>query len=79
MTQEVSLAFVTGLVKLAADLKQLRPAVGQMGQVKTISVGSTKAYLNDSWSYLGSDVSSKSRLFLFISGFLYMLRILISQ
>lgn len=48
------------MVKLAAGLKQLRPAPGQMGQVKTIRVGSEKAYLNDSWSYLGLDASSKS-------------------
>jgi linoleate 10R-lipoxygenase len=51
-------------VKLAADLKQLRPAPGQMGQVKTIRVGTEKAYLNDSWSYLGFDASSKFSLFL---------------
>jgi len=54
------LPFITGMVKLAAGLKQLRPAPGQMGQVKTIRVGSEKAYLNDSWSYLGLDASSKS-------------------
>ncbi|KAI1650500.1 heme peroxidase [Daldinia loculata] len=50
--------FLAGLVKLAADLKQLRPAPGQMGQVKTIQVGADKAYLNDSWSYLGFDAST---------------------
>lgn len=31
-----------------------------MGTVKTIRVGTEKAYLNDSWSYLGFDASSKS-------------------
>lgn len=35
-----------------------------MGQVKTIRVGTEKAYLNDSWSYLGFDASSKFSLFL---------------
>ncbi|KAI8959978.1 heme peroxidase [Daldinia sp. FL1419] len=50
--------FIAGLVKLAADLKELRPAPGQMGQVKTIQVGTEKAYLNDSWSYLGFDAST---------------------
>jgi hypothetical protein len=30
-----------------------------MGQVKTIMVGSEKAYLNDSWSYLGPYASSE--------------------
>ena len=59
MFQIVALAFVTGLVRLVADLKELRPAPGQMGQVKTIRVGTEKAYLNDSWSYLGFDASSK--------------------
>jgi linoleate 10R-lipoxygenase len=53
------LPFITGMVKLAAGLKKLRPAPGQMGQVKTIRVGGEKAYLNDSWSYLGFDASSK--------------------
>ncbi|KAI0110077.1 heme peroxidase [Daldinia grandis] len=50
--------FLGGLVKLAADLKQLRPAPGQMGQVKTIQVGTDRVYLNDSWSYLGFDAST---------------------
>ncbi|KAI6090870.1 heme peroxidase [Hypoxylon rubiginosum] len=56
--QEVARAFLTGLVKLVADLKQLRPAPGEMGTVKTIQVGSEKAYLNDSWSYLAFDAST---------------------
>jgi hypothetical protein len=59
LAKDVALAFVTGLIKLVADLKELRPAPGQMGQVKTIRVGTEKAYLNDSWSYLGFDASSK--------------------
>lgn len=57
--QDVARAFLAGLVKLVADLKQLRPAPGDMGTVKTIQVGSEKAYLNDSWSYLAFDASSK--------------------
>lgn len=57
--KEVTDAFVTGLVQLVADLKQLRPAPGQMGQVKTINLPTGKAYLNDSWSYLAFDASSK--------------------
>ncbi|UNI17111.1 hypothetical protein JDV02_003487 [Purpureocillium takamizusanense] len=58
IAKDVALAFITGLVKLVANLKQLRPAPGQMGLVKTIRVGSEKAYLNDSWSYLGFDAST---------------------
>jgi cytochrome P450 len=53
-----SVAFVEGLIKLVAKLKNLRPAPGEMGQVKTIMVGSEKAYLNDSWSYLGPYAST---------------------
>ncbi|EQK99321.1 linoleate diol synthase [Ophiocordyceps sinensis CO18] len=56
--KDLALAFVTGLVKLVAGLKKLRPAPGQMGLVKTIRLGSEKAYLNDSWSYLGFDAST---------------------
>ncbi|KAG9253116.1 linoleate diol synthase, partial [Emericellopsis atlantica] len=56
--KEVSDAFVTGLVQLVADLKQLRPAPGQMGRVKTINLPTGKAYLNDSWSYLAFDAST---------------------
>ncbi|KAK5651915.1 hypothetical protein OQA88_11574 [Cercophora sp. LCS_1] len=51
-------AYIDGLVKLAAKLKDLRPAPGEMGIVKTIRVGTEKAYLNDSWSYLGFDAST---------------------
>ncbi|KAK1761591.1 Psi-producing oxygenase A [Echria macrotheca] len=50
--------YLVGLIKLAAKLKNLRPAPGEMGQVKIIWVGGEKAYLNDSWSYLGFDAST---------------------
>ncbi|CAG9942858.1 unnamed protein product [Clonostachys rosea f. rosea IK726] len=56
--KQIALTFVTGMIKLVADLKDLRPAPGQMGQVKSIQVGSDKAYLNDSWSYLSFDPST---------------------
>jgi hypothetical protein len=62
VAKELAFAFLVGLVKLTADLKKLRPAPGQMGQVKTIRIGSETAYLNDSWSYLGFDASSKFSL-----------------
>jgi linoleate 10R-lipoxygenase len=58
VAKDIALTFITGLIKLVADLRQLRPAPGQMGVVKTIRVGSEKAYLNDTWSYLGFDASS---------------------
>lgn len=56
--REIVSTFLTSLVKLVAGLKNLRPAPGEMGKVKTIQVGSEKAYLNDSWSYLAFDASS---------------------
>jgi len=56
--REIALAFIVGLIKLVADLKELRPAPGAMGQVKTIRVGTEKAYLNDSWSYLSFDANT---------------------
>ncbi|KAK3322736.1 heme peroxidase [Apodospora peruviana] len=56
--RDPAVAFLIGLVKLVASLKNLRPAPGEMGKVKTIQVGSEKAYLNDSWSYLGFDAST---------------------
>ena len=59
IAKDLALAFMTGLVTLVADLKQLRPAPGQMGVMKTIRVGTENAYLNDSWSSLGSDASSE--------------------
>ncbi|KAI2473738.1 heme peroxidase [Annulohypoxylon bovei var. microspora] len=58
LSKEVAQAFITGLVKLSADLKELRPAPGEMGKVKTIQVGSEKLFLNDSWSYLCFEAST---------------------
>jgi linoleate 10R-lipoxygenase len=58
LAKDMASAFITGLIKLVADLNKLRPAPGQMGQVKTIQVGTERAYLNDSWSHLGFDAST---------------------
>ena len=60
----MTMAYLTGLVKLVADLKDLRAAPGAMGQVKTINVGFDKIYLNDSWSYFAFNASSKSYSYL---------------
>lgn len=57
--RHIARAYLNGMVKLVAGLKNLRPAPGEMGKVKTIRVGADKAYLNDSWSYLTFDASSK--------------------
>ncbi|KAK4210700.1 heme peroxidase [Rhypophila decipiens] len=56
--RDPAVSFINGMVKLAAGLKNLRPAPGEMGLVKTIRVGTEKAYLNDSWSYLGFDANT---------------------
>ncbi|KAB8342814.1 hypothetical protein FH972_022412 [Carpinus fangiana] len=55
---EIAVAYLVGMVKLAAGLKELRPAPGLMGKVKSITVGTEKCYLNDSWSYLAFDPST---------------------
>lgn len=57
--RELATAFIVGMVKLAAGLKDLHPAPGLMGTVKTIQVGTERCYLNDSWSYLSFDASSE--------------------
>ena len=56
--REVALALIGGLVKLAAGLKELRPAPGTMGMVKSIVVGTERSYLNESWSYLTFEAST---------------------
>ena len=57
--REMATAFIVGLFKLVAGLKDLRPAPGLMGKVKTIQVGTERCYLNDSWSFLSFDANSK--------------------
>lgn len=57
--RELTLAFVVCLVRLSAGLKNLRPAPGDMGVLKHITLGTEKCYLNDSWSYLTFDPTSK--------------------
>ncbi|KAI1820639.1 linoleate diol synthase [Xylaria intraflava] len=55
---EIALQYIVNVLKIAADLKNLRPAPGQMGVVKTVNVGGQELYLNDSWSYLAFDAST---------------------
>lgn len=57
--REIALAFVVSLIRLCAGLKNLRPAPGDMGALKSITIGTEKCYLNDSWSYLTFDPTSK--------------------
>jgi hypothetical protein len=60
--REITLAFVVTLVKLCAGLKNLRPAPGDMGVLKQITLGTERCYLNDSWSHLTFDPTSKDPL-----------------
>lgn len=57
--REICLTYVTGLIKLVSGLKNLRPAPGEMGVLKSVQVGTDKCYLNDDWSYLTFDPTSK--------------------
>ncbi|KAK3988374.1 heme peroxidase [Cladorrhinum sp. PSN332] len=58
--KEVAVVFVTELIKLVAGLKNLRPAPGDMGKLKSIRLGSDSReyFLNDTWSHLSFDPST---------------------
>ncbi|GME60286.1 putative prostaglandin g h synthase 2 cyclooxygenase pgh2 cox2 [Neofusicoccum parvum] len=53
--REISLSIVMSLIKISAELKNLRPAPGQMGVLKSVMIGTNKTYLNDSWSWMTQD------------------------
>lgn len=57
--REIALAFNVSLLKICAGLKNLRPAPGDMGMLKSVEVNQITYYLNDSWSYLAPDPTSK--------------------
>ncbi|WPH03723.1 Hypothetical protein R9X50_00660600 [Acrodontium crateriforme] len=56
--KQLAITFMTGMIKLVGTLKNLRPAPGAQGQVKSIIVGPQQVYLNDTWSHLTSNVST---------------------
>jgi linoleate 10R-lipoxygenase len=56
--RHIAVTFLTGLIKLAANLNGLRKAPGQQGEVKTINVGGEKIYLNDNWSYFAFNTNT---------------------
>lgn len=60
--REVAITFITALIKVTANLKNLRPAPGIMGAMKSIRQGTDKWYLNDSWSHLTTHPTSKYRI-----------------
>lgn len=53
--REIGLIYVTGLIKLVAGLKNLRPAPGVMGTLKSITIGTERSYLSSDWSELTFD------------------------
>ncbi|KAF2139467.1 uncharacterized protein K452DRAFT_77778 [Aplosporella prunicola CBS 121167] len=53
--KQISLSYVTALIKLSARLKNLRPAPGDMGVLKSVTLDTGTYYLNDSWDYLSAD------------------------
>ncbi|RDA92085.1 hypothetical protein CP533_3590 [Ophiocordyceps camponoti-saundersi (nom. inval.)] len=52
LLQQLVPAYVAGLVRLAAGLKELRPAA----ELRTVRVGGQMMFVNDCWSRLGSNV-----------------------
>ena len=63
--REIAIVFGVEMLKLAAGLKSLRPAPGEMGDLKTVAIGQQRLYLNEDWSKLTSDATSKSSLFFY--------------
>jgi hypothetical protein len=57
--REIALTFVVAFVRIVAGLKNARPAPGEMGTLKNITIGTERSYLNDSWSFLSADPTSK--------------------
>ncbi|KAF2265211.1 heme peroxidase [Lojkania enalia] len=53
--REVAITYIVSMVKVCAELKDLRRAPGPMGLCKYIMVGTERCYLNDSWSWLTFD------------------------
>lgn len=53
--REIALLQVTYLIKVVAGLKNLRPAPGDMGALKSIQIGSERSYLSSDWAELTFD------------------------
>jgi hypothetical protein len=50
------------MIRILAGLKYLRPAPGEMGVLKSVMADGRQAFLNDSWSWLTQDPTSKSNM-----------------
>lgn len=57
--REIAITYCVALLKVCASMKRLRPAPGDMGLLKSINIGTERHYLNDNWSYLTFDPTSK--------------------
>lgn len=56
--REIALTTVTILLKVVAGLKNLRPAPGTMGTLKSIFIGTERSYLTSDWAELTFDPTS---------------------
>ncbi|KAH9213934.1 heme peroxidase [Leptodontidium sp. 2 PMI_412] len=53
--REIALTYCVALLKIVASLKNLRPAPGEMGTLKAVTIGTERCYLDDTWSNLTFD------------------------
>ncbi|KAG4442109.1 hypothetical protein IFR05_002395 [Cadophora sp. M221] len=53
--REIALTYCVALLKVVASLKNLRPAPGEMGTLKSVTIGTERCYLDDTWSNLTFD------------------------
>ena len=57
--RELALTYLAGVVKYVTSLKNIRPAAGGMGVLKTIKQRGTLYYLSEDWSSFSPYASSK--------------------
>ncbi|KAK0106849.1 hypothetical protein ONS95_003571 [Cadophora gregata] len=53
--REIALTYCVALLKVVASLKNLRPAPGEMGILKIVTIGTERCYLDDTWTNLTFD------------------------
>ncbi|CZR54744.1 related to linoleate diol synthase [Phialocephala subalpina] len=56
--REISIMYLVEMIKLAATLKELRPAPGDMGILKRVIVNNQRQYLSENWSALTFDATT---------------------
>lgn len=60
--RELALSYLTGFVKRVTSLKNIRPALGEMGTLKKIFQNGAPQYLTEDWSTFSPYASSKEAL-----------------